>query len=85
MPKVYVNDADRALARFRKWYHDQKPSRDMTDSKMAKILGVSQPAVSQKLKVKGSDQNEITLRDAILIMHKMNASDEEILTLMKVR
>ena len=84
MPKIYFSDADRAIARFRRWYHDSKPSRDMTDTKMAKVLGIAQPNVSNKLKVKGNTQTQITLREAMLILKEMKATDEEILKLMKM-
>lgn len=84
MPKVYLSDADRALARFRRWYHDSKPSRDMTDAKLAKVLGIAQPNVSNKLKVKGNTQTQISLREAMLILKEMKATDEEILKLMKM-
>lgn len=84
MPKVYFSDADRALARFRRWYHDSKPSRDMTDAKMAKVLGIAQPNVSNKLKIKGNTQTQISLREAMLILKEMKATDEEIIMLMRM-
>ncbi len=84
MPKIYFSEVDRALARFRRWYHDSKPSRDMTDSKMARVLGIAQPNVSNKLKIKGNSQTQITLGEAMLILKEMKATDEEILRLMKM-
>lgn len=85
MPKVYLSDSDRALARFRRWYHDTKPSRDVTDSKVARALGVSQPNVSMKMSIKKKKNTEITLRDAMLILQAMNATDEEIIHLMRLK
>lgn len=85
MPKTYTSDTDRALARFRRWYWNEKRSRDVTDEKLAKLLGVSQPAVSLKMKVNGGNQRYITLKDALLILDAMGASDEEILQLMRLR
>ena len=84
MPKILFSDVDRAIARFRRWYHDSKPSRDMTDTKMAKVLGIAQPNVSNKLKIKGNTQTQITLREAMLILKEMQATDEEILKLMRL-
>lgn len=85
MPKTYLSDTDRALARFRRWYWNEKRSRDVTDEKLAKLLGVSQPAVSYKMRIKGEKNTDISLKDALLILDAMGASDEEILQLMRLR
>lgn len=84
MPKVIFNEPDRAVAMFRRWVHDEKNRHDINQAKLANEMGISQPAVSMKLKVKGNDQTEITLRDAIIIFRAMDATDEEILKLIKI-
>lgn len=84
MPKVFFNEPDRAVARFRRWVHDEKNRHDINQAKLADALGISQPAVSMKLRANGSNQTEISLRDAIIIFRAMDATDEEILKLMKI-
>ena len=85
MPKTYLSDADRALARFRRWFHDEKNRHDVNQADVAKRWGMTQQSVSQKLQVKGSSQTEITLRQAIILFDMMNATDEEILRLMRIK
>lgn len=80
MPKTYLNDADRAIEKYRRWYKTAKASNDITDEQIAKKIGVSRPAVTQKMK-----GGTISLRDALIIFNEMNASDEEILQLMRLR
>lgn len=79
MPKTYQNDADRAIEMYRKWYKVAKASNDINDEQIAKKIGVSHQAVSQKM-----NGGTISLRDALIIFREMNASDEEILKLMRM-
>ena len=85
MPKVYFNEPDRAVARFRQWFYNEKNRHDVRQDMVAKKLGISQQAASKKLKVKGTDQTQLTLRDAIIIFDIMGATDEEILKLMRLK
>lgn len=85
MPQVYLNDLDRAEARFRRWFHDEKNKHDINQAKVAKCWGMTQPAVSAKLRVKGGNQGSISLREAISLFDLMDATDEEILRLMRLR
>lgn len=79
MPKTFVSDTDRAIDKFKRWYKIAKASNDITDEQIAKKIGVSRPAVTQKMK-----GGTISLRDALIIFREMNASDEEILQLMRL-
>jgi len=79
MPKTYLSDADRALARFQRWYKSAKAGNDVTDAQIARKLDVTQQAVSYKMK-KGS----LTLTDLMLIFRELGATDEEILKIMKM-
>lgn len=79
MPKTYLSDADRALARFQRWYKSAKAGNDVTDAQIAKRLDVTQPAVSYKLK-----NGSLTLKDLLLIFRELGATDEEILKIMKM-
>lgn len=82
MPKVYFSDMDRALARFRRWYYDTKRSRDVTDKGVGKKLGKTSQAVSAKMR--RDSKSEITLREAMVVFKAMNATDEEIIRLMRM-
>lgn len=79
MPKTYLNDADRAIEKYRRWYKTAKARNDITDEQIAKKIGRSQQAVSKKM-----HGGNISLREALIIFREMNASDEEILKLMKM-
>lgn len=80
MPKTYLSDADRALARFQRWYKSAKAGNDVTDAQIAKKIGVkSQQVVSYKMK-----NGNLTLADLMLIFRELEATDEEILKIMKM-
>lgn len=79
MPKTYLNDADRAIEKYRRWYKTAKATHDINDEQIAKKIGISQPAISQKM-----NGGTISLRDALIIFREMNATDEEILKLMRM-
>lgn len=79
MPKTFVSDTDRAIDKFKKWYKTSKATHDINDEQIAKKIGISQPAISQKM-----NGGTISLRDALIIFREMNASDEEILKLMRM-
>ena len=83
MPKVFLSSSDRAIAKFRRWYYDTKRSRNMTDEILSRKLGCSRSNVSAKMKIKGNEQTNISLKDAIIIFKEMKATDEEILSLMR--
>lgn len=84
MPKVYFNDYDKAIDRFRRWFYNEKNSRNITQNDLVRPLGVTQTSVSEKLSLTAKSMTNISLRDAIIILHKMDATDEEILKLMKI-
>lgn len=84
MPKVYLNDYDRAVARFRRWFHDEKNRHGITQNDLARPMGLTQQGISYRLSIKSKSATSISLRDAIIIFHKMDATDEEILKLMKI-
>lgn len=79
MPKTFVSDTDRAIDKFKRWYKTAKVTHDINDEQIAKKIGISQPAISQKM-----NGGTISLRDALIIFREMNASDEEILKLMRM-
>ena len=84
MPKIYLNDAERGQDRVRKWWWIKKAECDLTDSKLAKKLGVSRQAVSKKLKRNGTGQADILVTDLLVMFRETHATDEEILKLMRI-
>ena len=52
MPRVYLSEKDRTNNRIAKWVYGEMDVREMKQSELAKELGVTQQAVSQKLKNK---------------------------------
>lgn len=52
MPKVYLSEKDRINSRIAKWIYGELQDREMTQSELAQELGVTQQAISKKLKVK---------------------------------
>lgn len=81
MPKVFLKESDRSQSRFRKMYQDKKSERDLTDAKVAKLLGISQQAANSKLRYKGTGQTNISLTDALTVLNAMKATKDEVLSL----
>lgn len=50
MPKVFLNDQQRACHRFATWIKGEKKLKNMTDTELAKQHGISQSAMSKKLR-----------------------------------
>lgn len=51
MPKVYLNDWDRACHRFASWVQGEKKSHNVTDTDLAEERGIKQPCMSRKLRL----------------------------------
>ena len=63
---------------FTKWLKGKMASEDLFQSDVAKWLGITQPALSKKIK-----QGSFTLLDVKTLFKKLKATDEEILVAMK--
>ena len=77
MPKVYLSESDRVIARFRKWYHGNKLSRGVTNEIVGRKLGKTHQAISRKMSLNAS--GIITLEEMVVIFSTMKATDDEIL------
>lgn len=51
MPKVFLNDEDRACHRFVAWVQGQKKLYKVNDTELADELGIKQPCMSRKLRL----------------------------------
>lgn len=84
MPKVYMNEYDRKIYAFRRWFKGKRAMNNITLNALAKKKGVSHTSESKKLKTTGDNQAEITYRDLLLYFKEVRATDEEILHYMRV-
>lgn len=77
MPKVYLSESARAIARFRKWYYSNKMARGVTDELIGRKLGKTHQAVSRKMSLTAT--GTITLEEMVIIFKEMQATNDEIL------
>lgn len=80
MPKVLpLTKIERKKLEFHKWIKGKKASEDITESHIGKEMGVCQSAVSKKIK-----ESQYSYTDLVILFKTVNATDEEILRLMKL-
>lgn len=84
MPKIYVNEYERRISAFRRWYRGKRAEEGISQADLARELGIGQTAVSAKLKVNGSDQSVITYRDLLCFFKAVKATPEEIVRFMSM-
>jgi len=58
MPKVYLSERDRMCHRLAMWVEGEKKIRKLTDTDLAKDHGISQSAMSRKLRVESFDYKD---------------------------
>lgn len=79
MPRVSINKKKYKLKDFSEWLVGRMNSMDLRQADVADMLGISQPAFSQRLKKSMFDLSEI-----LTLFEKLKATEEEILRLMKM-
>lgn len=84
MPKVYVDKYDKKIFAFRRWFSGKCRMQEVTQEDLAEALDLTQSAISRKTQVKGNNQTKLTYRDLLILFKELNATDEEILSLMKM-
>ena len=52
MPKVFLSEEDRACQRLAAWAQGEKDIRKLTDADLGKEHGITQEAMSRKLRLK---------------------------------
>ena len=65
MPRVYLDEWDRCCHRLAAYVQGEKKRTKVTDTEMADEHGISQPAMSRKLRVESFD-----FRDFLYFIHK---------------
>lgn len=78
MPRVAIKKQEYMVSDLSKWIIVKMYEKKLRQVDVAKIIGISQPAFGKRLKA-----GEFTYRQLILLLDKLNASDEEILKIMK--
>lgn len=83
MPRVLkLNRYDRKIQYFRRWFQAKRKFEKVTQRDLAKKLNCSQQNISAKLKDEANA--EITYTDLLVFFEQTHATDEEILTAMKM-
>jgi hypothetical protein len=55
MPKAFLNDRDRACHRLATWIQGEKKLKNTNDTELANEHGISQSAMSRKLRLESFD------------------------------
>lgn len=80
MPYVLpLSEVERKEVVFSKWIKCKKATEDVTNAMIGELLGMTGQAVGQKNK-----KSQYEYEELLLLFKKLNATDEEILRLMKL-
>ena len=73
MPKVYLTEREQSCARLSSWTYGQMKIRKIPQAHMANRLGISQQALSKKLR-----SNSFSYSDFLEIVKELKPSAEEL-------
>ena len=73
MPKVLLSEEDRASHRLATWVRGEKKLQDINDTDLANGRGVSQPAMSRKIRLESFD-----FKDFVYLARTLGADAETI-------
>lgn len=79
MPRVSVKKKEYKVSDLSKWIVAKMYEKKVRQEEMAGLIGISQPWFSCKLK-----KNQFTYGDLLTILKRLEATDEEIIKLMKL-
>lgn len=79
MPRVRIKKKEYMVNDLVKWINRRRADLNLRQRDLAKLLGISQPALSNRL-----EKGLFDYTDMIKIFKVLNATDEEILKLMKM-
>lgn len=79
MPRVTIKKKDYMISDLSQWIVGRMYVMKVRQREMADLLDITQPAFSKKLKI-----NYFTYGELLSILKKLEATDEEILRLMKL-
>lgn len=77
MPRVSINKKQYMLKDFSHWILDRIKELGMNQTDAGKIIGVSQPAFSNKLK-----NYSFSLNEVIELLHAFKATEDEVVKLL---
>ena len=78
MPRVTINKKEYMLSDFSEWVIGRMNTLGYTQKRMGEKLGISQSSFSKKLR-----QKSLSLADALTIIKELEASENEIIRLIK--
>lgn len=81
MPRVAIKKKDYMIADLPGWIVGKMHKKKLRQTDVAKEIGITQPAMSQRL---GQDLDSFTYGDLLTLFKVLEATDEEILRLMKL-
>lgn len=81
MPRVAINKKKYMIADLPGWISGRMHREKKKQSEIARTIGISQPAMSNRL---NSNEDIFTYGDLLTLFKELNATDEEILKLMKL-
>lgn len=79
MPRVRIKKKEYMVNDLVKWINCRRADLNLRQRDLAELLGISQPALSNRL-----EKGLFNYTDMIQILKVLNATDEEILKLMKM-
>lgn len=79
MPRVSIKKKDYKVTDFKRWLIGEMGVRGIRQKDIGEWLGISQPAVCNKMK-----KGEFSLKELITIFEKFGTSEEQIGKLLKV-
>lgn len=79
MPRVSIKKKEYMVNDLTKWINRRRADLNLRQRDLAELLGISQPALSNRL-----EKGLFNYTDMIQILNVLNATDEEILKLMKM-
>lgn len=80
MPRIAIKRKEYKVSDFSKWLVSKMYETNMRQVDMAKLIGISQPAFSERLK-----KGLFSYADMLTLFESLKATDGEILTLMKMQ
>ena len=79
MPRVTIKKKEYMISDLSQWIVGRMYAMEIRQRDMAELLGITQPAFCNKLKI-----NYFTYGELLSILKTLEATDEEILRLMKL-
>lgn len=79
MPRVAIKKKDYMVTDLSKWIVGKMYELDLTQSDLAEMIGISQPAFCQRLK-----KGMFSYIELLTLLKRLSATDEEILKMMKI-